>query len=99
MRINVKDPSEFTVEAVRRLVASKDDSQHRQLRVSEDGYLYLSDVIGNLQLEGTRFTLETTLAGNDYTGKNAAADDDYVTSIYDTVKKHWEEGTRGLVDD
>ncbi|MDD1522126.1 MULTISPECIES: hypothetical protein [Bradyrhizobium] len=97
--INLNKPETFTMDAVKELIASKDDSQRRQLRVAEDGTVYLSDVIGNLELDGVRFALATWLQGNDYVGANAARDHSWVRSVHDTVKYHWEKGTRGVTDE
>lgn len=85
--------------ALRELIASKDNSARRQLRVSEDGTVYLSDVIGNHQLAGVRFALATWLEGNGYVGTEAAKDDDWVKSVYDTIEKHWKAGTRDVTED
>ena len=46
MQIGLKDPSQLTLDNVRALIASKDDSEHRQLRVSKSGIAYLSDAVG-----------------------------------------------------
>lgn len=41
--IDLNDPSELNAESVSRLLGSRDDSRHRQLRVSAGGIAYLSD--------------------------------------------------------
>ncbi|MEY9726266.1 hypothetical protein [Bradyrhizobium yuanmingense] len=97
--INLNDPKTFTIDAVRELIASKDDSKPRQLRVAEDGTVYLSDVIGNLELDGVRFALVTWLQGNDYVGAKAARDDKWVGAVYKTIDHHWRAGTRGVTDE
>jgi hypothetical protein len=98
MRINLNDPAAFTLEAVRALIASKDDTKPRQLRVSEDGYLYLSDDVGNRNLEGVKFWLETLFAGNDYVGAKAAKDEKWVNSVYSIVRNAWQKGRKGYLD-
>jgi hypothetical protein len=95
--IDLTRPETFTRDAVAALIASKDDSQHRQLRVSEAGEVYISDEIGNLNLAGVRFSLETWLAGNEYTGREAAADPKHVERIYRAIETNWAKGTRGIV--
>jgi hypothetical protein len=97
-QIDLGVDNSLTVGAVRELLASKDDSQPRQLRVSEAGIVTLSDVIGNTNLEGVRFRLETWVAGNGYTGPAAAADDAFVERIRRAIDENWRKGTRGLVD-
>ena len=89
MQIDLNNPEEFTFENVRELLASKDDSQSRQLRVSKDGIAYLSDVCGNRETENLHCRLETWCAGNDYTGPNAAADDTWVARIHTVLKANW----------
>jgi predicted component of type VI protein secretion system len=96
--MRIDDPKVLTLDAVRKLIASKDDSRHRQLRVSEDGEAYLSDVVGNRNLQGVRFRLETWSARNGYSGKTAAQKDGWVRSVYNTVRKNWESGWKGYVD-
>jgi hypothetical protein len=41
MEIDLNVPNALTLEAVRKLIASKDDSQHRQLRVTTSGKAFL----------------------------------------------------------
>ena len=89
MQIDLKNPSELTVENVRRLLASKDDSQHRQLRVTTDGIAYLSDAVGNTNLAGIHCCFETWDPGNGYCGAAAAADDAWVMSVYNDLKANW----------
>jgi hypothetical protein len=98
MKINLNDPVAFTIESLRALIASKDDSNHRQLRVTNEGLLYLSDDVGNTNLDGIKFAFETWLAGNDYCGPNAAADDSYVSNEYEMIKAAWEKGLTGIID-
>jgi hypothetical protein len=98
MKVNLTDPKRFTLENVRALLASKDDSQHRQLRVTNDGYAYLSDDIGFHNLEGVKARFETWCQGNGYCGNEAAADPEYVHEIFDDLKNVWEKGLRGLID-
>jgi hypothetical protein len=96
--IDLTDPDALTLDSVRRLLASKDDSDHRQLRVNEAGVAYLSDDVGFENLDGVRFRLATFSAGAGYTGPEAAADDDFVQRVLDALKRHWSDGTRGYVE-
>ena len=78
MQIDLKNPSALTLDAVRQLLASKDDSQHRQIRVTKDGIAYLSDEVGANNIGGLAFRFETWDAGNGYCGAEAASDDKFV---------------------
>lgn len=98
MKIDLKDPSALTVESVRLLLASKDDSVHRQLRVTTDGFAFLSDVVGNRELEGILFRFETWDPGNSYCGPEAAADDRWVQQVYNDLKKHWPNPAASYID-
>ncbi|MBU2521162.1 MAG: hypothetical protein KKD50_02915 [Proteobacteria bacterium] len=75
MKINLNDPNQFTLEGVRQLLASEEDTQHWQLRVTKDGFAYLSSEIGNINIQGLSFRLETMMAGNSYVGDAASKDD------------------------
>jgi len=79
MQIDIS--KEFTVEDVAKLLASKDDSQHRQLRVTKDGIAYISDEIGADNIDELKFRFETWLVGNGYCGLKASQDADYVREI------------------
>lgn len=97
--ININKPETFTIDAVSELIASKDDVKPCQIRVGEDGAVYLSDVNENLHLKGVRFALSIWFEGNDYFGKDAAGNSDHVQSVYDTILHHWVVGTRGVTDE
>lgn len=56
MRINLNDPKEFTIENFRKLIASEDDSASTQIRVSTDGYLFLSREIGCENLSNLHYS-------------------------------------------
>lgn len=98
MKIDLNDPDALTIESVRKLIASKDDTESRQIRVSEDGILYLSDDVGNQKLDGVKFRLETFDWGNDYVGASAAQDDGWVRRVFVAVRDNWNQGTRGYID-
>ena len=98
MEIDLNNPASFAVENIKRLLASKDDSQNRQLRISDGGIAYLSDDVGNLNLDGVKTYFETWMAGNDYCGPNAAADEKYVQETFDDLKAVREKGLTGLID-
>ncbi|MFQ3790430.1 hypothetical protein [Halomonas sp. A29] len=98
MKLNLNDKSQFTVDGVKALIASKDDSQSRQLRVTKEGVAYLSDEVGNLNTEGLAFRLETWDAGNDYVGEAASNDPKWVQRIYDCLSKSWPNPKDSYID-
>ncbi|MBT9161089.1 MAG: hypothetical protein DDT26_02388 [Dehalococcoidia bacterium] len=96
--IDLNDPKQFTKVNVARLIGSEDDDQHWQLRVRDSGVAYLSDVVGNNELEGLTFRIETWAAGNDYVGKAAASDEAWVDTVYKILKESWPNPTSTLID-
>lgn len=98
MQIDLKIPNALTLESVRQLLASKDDSENRQLRVTLDGIAFLSDDVGNRNLSGLLFRLETWDAGNSYTGLKAAADDAWVQKVYSDIKNNWPNAKSTYID-
>jgi hypothetical protein len=98
MKIDLTDPTQFTLENVRLLIESKDDSENRQLRVSNDGIAELSDNYGNLNLNNVKFWFETWNPGNDYCGPKAAADSSYVDEVYNDLQCAWEKNLSGYID-
>jgi hypothetical protein len=57
------DLAALTTQAVRRPLASKDDSAHRQLRINKAGVAYLSDDTGTFNLDGVAHQFEIGVAG------------------------------------
>jgi hypothetical protein len=98
MQMDLNDPNDFTVANTGKLLASKDDSKHRQLRVTKNGIAYLSDDTGPENVEDLAFRLETWLAGNDYVGIRASQDQAWVKRIYDALKKNWPNPTDKYID-
>lgn len=84
MQIDLNQP--FTTNDVAQLLAFKDDSQRRQLRVTQNGIAFLSGEIGNTNIYGLAFRLETWLSGNGYTGAEAASDPDWVKKVENVLR-------------
>lgn len=89
MELDLNTEENLTIENVAKLLASKDDSQDRQLRVTSDGVAYLSDEVGNINTNGLLFRLETWDAGNGYVGAEAAKDEKWVKRIYECLSKQF----------
>lgn len=97
-RIDLKDPAHLTEASVARLLGSRDDTDYRQLRVSKDGFAYLSDVVGNNDIEGLAFCMETWVPGNSYVGLAASKDEAWIASVLETLRENWPEPKDELVD-
>ncbi len=90
MPIDLNNPANLTLEAVRQLLVSASDEAHTQLRVSRSGIAYLSSrVVGGQDIEGLSFRLETWAAGSGYVGNVAASDEVWVRQIFNALKKNW----------
>lgn len=98
MKINLNDPLDFTIENVRKLIGSHDDSVHTQFRVTNDGYLFLSEIVGNKQLEEILFRLETNSSYGGYVGEKGANDEAWVKRIFEVVKKNWPHPSAKYID-
>lgn len=98
MEIDLNDPEDFTLENVRKLIASEDDSVHTQFRVTKAGKLVLSRTVGNKEIDDILFRLETNAALNGYVGVKAAQSDAWVTRIYNVVKRNWPKPGSSYID-
>lgn len=98
MKIDLKKPNEFTIESLRKLIESEDDSVHTQFRVSTDGFLFLSRIVGNSELDEIKFSLETNIQGNGYVGKSAASNEDWIKRVFDAVNKNWPHPKSTFID-
>ena len=89
MEIDLNDPLSFTLENVAKLIASKDDSIHRQLRVTKAGIAFLSDDIDPASAHNLAFRVEIWDSGRDYLGKNASKDAKWVSRVHKLLKDNW----------
>lgn len=89
MKINLNAPGEFTIEKLKQLIASEDDSVNTQFRVTDEGILFLSKIVGNRELDGIRFRFETNGMLNGYVGKKASENEIWVKRIFDAVNENW----------
>lgn len=87
MEINLNNPEELTFENVALLIGSKDDSEHRQIRVSKEGIASLSDDFGNTNSDNLIYRIETFCAGNGYTGAAAAKNEDWVSKVLEILRE------------
>ena len=97
--LDLNDPTQFTFDGVKVLIASKDDSEDRQLRVTEEGIAYLSDSVGADDIDGILFRFETWDEKNGYVGVKASNDTEWVSRIYDALRKNFPIPTKRYIDD
>ena len=96
MKIDLNKP--FTTEDVAQLMASKDDSAHRQLRVTKQGIAFLSDEVGAKNISGLAFRLETWIAGNGYVGPEVTSDAHFVGRIERVLRDNWPNPSDTYID-
>lgn len=98
MQIDLNNPKDFTIDNVKKLIASEDDSVSTQIRVTINGMLYLSREVGNVNIQGLAFRLETFDAGNGYVGIQASNDIDWIHTIHDVVSRNWPKPSSTYID-
>jgi hypothetical protein len=96
--IDLKDPEQLSADNVARLIGSRDDSVHRELRVSKDGIAYLSDIVGNADTGGLAFSLGVWVSGNGYVGLEASRDEQYVEEVLEDLRNNWPTPTTEVND-
>ena len=96
-----------TKEELKKLISSQDDdADHHMLWVSIDGDVFLDPVPIDLtspryaELLGTKmkFRLETLIAGNGYTGPDAAEDERWINRLYTALINNWRLRAQGYID-
>jgi hypothetical protein len=97
--LNLNDPMQFTPAGVKDLIASKDDSEDRQLRVTKEGIAYLSDSVGADDIDDILFRFETWDEKNNYIGVKASNDTEWVSRIYEALRKNFPTPTKRYIDD
>lgn len=95
MEINLNNQKEFTIENVKALIASGDDSINTQFRVTDDGLLFISEVVGNKELDGILFRFETNVAG--HVGEGASKNNLWVERIFTALTDNWPNPTSKLI--
>ncbi|MCW5824903.1 MAG: hypothetical protein KIT34_19050 [Cyanobacteria bacterium TGS_CYA1] len=88
----------FTIEDVAKLLASKDDSQLRQLRVTKNGSAYISDEVGSENIDALAFRFEIWGVGNSYCGLEASQDASWVRKVYNDLKENWPNPKSTFID-
>lgn len=98
-KLNLNDPDQFTIEGVRELIASVDDSVDRQLRITLDGYAVITDHDGPDDMECYASRTNTWNADCANSGPIAALDTERMEQIYRVLMKYRNTRGRALVLD
>lgn len=97
-----------TKDDLRALLAKCDDeSGNHVLWVSKEGEVHIDKLqngespirFEEQHSDTLKFRLETFAVGCGDVGKEAAANDDWVTTLYQTITRLWKEGYQGYCDD
>lgn len=99
MKIDLNNPAEFTIDGVRRMIASGNDKTHTQIRVTKNGVAFISTTIGSEDTNDLAFRFETFSAGSDQVGIAAAQDEKWVQKFYDLLKSNWPNPKSEYIDD
>ncbi|CRM90636.1 hypothetical protein [Pseudomonas sp. 22 E 5] len=100
VQIDLNNPENLTLANVRQLLASANDDEHTQLRVTKAGIAYISSgkVVGGVDIDGLLFRLETWAKGSGYVGNVAASDEVWVTQIFNALKENWPKPAFDYID-
>jgi hypothetical protein len=98
MLVDLYDVQNLSVSELAELLATKDDSANRQLRVSHSGQLGLYNYDDRPNESDYKFWFAVWCEGNGYSGVAAAADKEYVTRIHYEVCEANKSGSVGLID-
>lgn len=98
VRIDLKNPFDFTEANVGMLLASReDDKEHSQLCVTKDGFAYLRDS-SKEDRDSLLFRVETWVAGNGYVGPEAAADEVWRKKVFKLLQDNWPKPAGTYID-
>ncbi len=89
MKLDLNNPKEFTLEGVRKLIASREDDRNLQLRVTNSGITYISESAGAESIEDLAFRFVTFDESNGWMGVAASKDDKWVSRVYKAMQKNW----------
>ena len=82
--------SSLTIAELKQLIALGDDNYANQIRVTKDGYVFLSrEIVGAENIENILYRFETFDAHNNYVGVEAANDETYIRRLYKTIVENW----------
>ncbi len=87
----------LTMEQLREMIRSGDDSKKNQIRIKCDGTIFLSDIVGLDHLTEIAGRFEIFQPNNGCVGENAAKNDKYIKRLFLTIKD-WIVHPRSFID-
>lgn len=96
--IDLHDEKQLTAKRVARMLGSRDDFRHRQLRVSRHGIAYISDQVAMDNIDGLAFRFETWTEGTGYVGAAAAQDEAWVDQVLRDLISNWPKPKASLIN-
>lgn len=94
-KIDLNNPDEVTLENVQKLIASKDDTDFHQIRVTFGGVAFVSDDYGNTNAENFALCYETFDRGTSNLGVEASQNEEWVSRVFNRLSTDWAKGARG----
>lgn len=98
MEIDLNNPNDFSIDSLKKLVASKESTKPTQFRVTKNGILFLSEIVGNKELSNIKFRLETNASGTDYVGKIASQNELWVNRLFKVINENWPIPSASYID-
>jgi len=89
MKIDLTVKGNLNAANVAKLLASKNNMEDCQLRVTQDGIAFLSNDVANINLQGLAFRLETWDCGGGCVGYKASKNTAWVQSILACLNNNW----------
>jgi len=77
----------LTIEELKEIIATGDNSIDNQLRCRKDGIIFLSQEVGNNNIEDIAFRFEIFYRGTNRVGPSAANNKHYIEHIFRSIKK------------
>lgn len=87
----------LTIEELTTMIAQGDNSRDSQIRIKKDGTIFLSYIVDKNQLDDISARFETFRANNNYVGAKAAGNENYIKSLFLTVKD-WLDNQKSFID-
>ena len=87
----------LTMDQLREMIRSGDDSKANQIRIKSDGTIFLSNIVGLDCLIGIAGRFEVFQPNNGYVGEGAAKNERYIKRLFLTIKD-WIDHPRSFID-
>ena len=77
----------LTIQQLQLLIRDANPEVHNQIRIDKQGFIYISEIVGNCERENVKFAFETFCANNGYVGITAANDLEYIKETYRWIQE------------